>query len=150
MLGVCFQSSCSDFFFFFSFLSEALQCARARTHTHTHTHTHTQHTSQFLWYIIWWNHIMSYQINLTAQQPFSLLPANSVYMAIFSSCSCYYYTSAVCFCSVLFASGAEYSMFLVFAKMVFKKFSVPGNTMLDSKLFQFKCKLQDITVFCIY
>ena len=32
-------------------------------------------------------------------------------------------------------------MFPVFAKMVFKKFSVPGNAVLDSKLFQFKCKL---------
>jgi len=40
----------------------------------------------------------------------------------------------VCFSPGLFASGAEYSVFPVFAKMVFKKFSGPGNAMLDSKL----------------
>ena len=51
---------------------------------------------------------------------------------------------------VLFSFDSNPFYITVFAKMVFKKFSVPGNRMLDSKLFQFKCKLQDITVFCIY
>ena len=51
---------------------------------------------------------------------------------------------------VLFSFDSNPFYITVFAKMVFKNFSVPGNRMLDSKLFQFKCKLQDITVFCIY
>ena len=42
---------------------------------------------------------------------------------------------------VLFSFDSILFYITVFAKMVFKKFSVPGNRMLDSKLFQFKCKL---------
>ena len=51
---------------------------------------------------------------------------------------------------VLFSFDSNPFYITVFAKTVFKKFSVPGNRMLDSKLFQLKCKLFDITVFCIY
>ena len=42
---------------------------------------------------------------------------------------------------VLFSFDSILFYITVFAKMVFKKFSVPGNRMLDSKLFQFRCKL---------
>ena len=40
----------------------------------------------------------------------------------------------MCFCPGLFATGAEYSVFPVFAKMVFIRFSVSGDAMVDSKL----------------